>query len=237
MLWFLLTRLLRILTGDTRGVLKDREPHLLLISLILSWIGLMMYGFPEILLVYPYIILLHLLVSDSLKDMWASLVLPISIIVIVAGVFTPFKPLTTEWYNYLATVGLRIYGMASTGLIVYKSLGPVKFPGVFGRRIPLLHDVLLLFYRIAPQTVEDAMVSLISQKLIGNSVREILVSVTLTNIRRMDDMKISFYMKGANPNTPRTRLFKSKARAMDIILVLFSVIWLFAWMLQAFFNI
>ena len=226
MLWFMLTRLLSILYTNKTTRLSELNPQLLLVGLVVSWIGLSMLHYPAILIVYPYILVLHILHGRESVRIANTVSLPVAIIGLVAGILSPFKPLSSDWIIYFATVVLRVYGIASSTLIIYTALGPLKLPGIFAKTSPMLHDILSLFYRIAPQAVEDALVALSAQKLMNHKTSEVLVAVTLSNIRKSEEMKVAYYMKGARPRTTRTRLYDEKIIPLDMLLLALSLLWI-----------
>ncbi len=226
MLWFMLTRLLSILYTNKKTRLSELNPQLLLVGLVISWIGLSILHYPTILIVYPYVLVLHMLHGRESARIAGTVSLPVAIIGLVAGILSPFKPLSGDWIIYLASVVLRVYGIASSTLIIYTALGPLKLPGIFAKTSPMLHDILSLFYRIAPQAVEDALVALSAQRLMNRRTSEVLVAVTLSNIRKSEEMKVAYYMKGARPGIARTRLYDEKINALDMLLLALSLIWI-----------
>ena len=232
MLWFMLTRLLTILYTNKKTSLSELNPQLLLLGLLVSWIGLSILHYPAILITYPYVLVLHILYGRESVRIAGTVSLPVAFIGVVAGILSPFKPLSSDWTIYLGSVILRVYGIASSTLIIYMALGPMKLPGIFARASPMLHDILSLFYRIAPQAVEDALVALSAQRLMDRRTSEVLVAMTLSNIRKSEEMKVAYYMKGARPGTARTRLYDEKIGLLDILLLALSLLWLLVYVIH-----
>ncbi len=231
MLWYMLTRLLSILYTNKKTPLSELNPRLLLVGLLVSWIGLSILHYPAILITYPYVLVLHVLHGRESVRIAGTVSLPVAIIGLVAGILSPFKPLSSDWAIYLGSVILRVYGIASSTLIIYTALGPLKLPGIFARASPLLHDILSLFYRLAPQAVEDALVALSAQRLMDRSTSEVLVAVTLSNIRKSEEMKVAYYMKGARPGMARTRLYDENIGFLDLLLLALSLMWILVFIL------
>ncbi len=203
--WFL-SNAQAALTGELGGLRKAR-PEALVLSLAAYWVMIGVAGLHGLLLGLPYVLALFALRGSkgSGPIVWAVAVSTATVAALVALV-NPYRPLTGLWLYYLGTVTLRVFEYSLSGLLVLVGLGPhgaQRITARLGRRV---HDPLLIFYRSTPQLLSDTREALLAQGLLGKRAYEAVTGVTLESLRRIEYMRVSFYVRGGELLGRRTPL-------------------------------
>ena len=200
MLWGLLRSAEEVLDYDRpRGLLGRAGPAALSVTTLILWAGLSLAGLPRILAPMALVAVYHLLSGrERMLAAARSSLYPSVLVGVVAALLGPEEPLTRGWMLYVATVTLRVYGIASTALIFLGELGPEGAVCV-ARVHPFMHDVTMLLYRLAPLTVRDVLTGAWAQRLLGKGPKDALVGATLSAVRRAEMLEASLYARGARP--------------------------------------
>ncbi len=215
------------------GIVYRAHAGLKIIALIITWIIALAPGgiMPATLsLVYPLV--LHLLAGwrKALYAFQASIIASL-IIGFAALILTPYKPLTIPWAIRGGTLLLRVYSLASGTLLTFSTTPPSKLLSLLARKTPLLHDVLLLSYRLSPQVAGDMAEAYAVQRLLGKGLRDPLVGTVLSELYRARMIEISLYSRGIVPGKPRTPLETPGEKLPGVILVLLSGITLIVYII------
>lgn len=218
---------------ERRGSLYRAHGGLKIIALALSWVTLLSAGTPTLIgvaLTYPLI--LHLLAGvDRSKYAVIASLPPVAFIAAASLLVSPYKPLTNEWlYRSLVLTG-RVYGLATGTLLTFSTTTPIRLAGLLARRAPLLHDLVILLYRLAPQTASDLATAYVSQRLLGKGLRDPLIGAVLAEVRRGEYIEVSLYTRGMRPSTPRTPVGDAGEVLPGVILVVLSAVVLAATLL------
>jgi hypothetical protein len=208
----------------SRGLLARVKPELLFVSLVLVWFSLTIATLDTIVLSLSIVVLFHVM---SWRGRLPSVILvsmyPSILAFVTASLFSPYKPLSASWLEFSALVFMKVYGIASTTLISIAEAGPIGAVRVSGRIHPLLHDTVMLFYRVTPQIVEDALVAAGVQRLLGGGVRETLTAVTFSGVRRAEQLKYSLFSRGAGPGRRSVLSVSDESLGISVILLVLTV--------------
>ncbi|MCE4600496.1 MAG: energy-coupling factor transporter transmembrane protein EcfT [Desulfurococcales archaeon] len=191
-----------------RGLVYRAHAGLKLVGLAFSWASVLVaQGLPMHLASLSYPLLLHAL-AGRVKARYAfiSSAVPALLIGAAALVLSPYRPLTLEWLERSIVLTLRVYALASAGLLTFSTTPPTRLAGLVSRRFPLLHDTLILAYRLAPLATIDLARAYVSQRLLGKGVRDPLVGAVLEELYRARMIEVSLYTRGVEPGKPRSPL-------------------------------
>jgi len=193
-----LQRVVRVLAYEEgEGILYKAHVGVKLASLAVVWMLLLYYnditGIASMML---YIVFLHLAAPSWLsRHAMVTALMPTASILIAAAILSPYKPLTYAWLERILILTLRVYGLASATLLTFATTSPVRL-AILVRGMPLLHDLLTIFYRTSPQVIGDLAEALAAQRLLGKPVYHTLVPVVLTSLRRAEGITVSLQSRG-----------------------------------------
>ncbi|NOZ30836.1 MAG: hypothetical protein GXO68_02675 [Crenarchaeota archaeon] len=209
---------------EERGFIYQAHAGLKIVALALSWMALIYPNTPigiGIALTYP--LLLHILAGwRRSKYAVVAASIPVLFIGIAALLISPYRPLTSEWINRGLVLMGRVYGLATGTLLTFSTTTPLRLASLLARRVPLLHDIVILLYRLAPQTTSDLATAYVGQRLIGKGLRDPLVGAVLAQLKRGKFIELSLYTRGMPPSTPRTPIAEGGSFQYGMILVLAS---------------
>lgn len=191
---------------EEEGFIYNAHAGLKIPALLFSWTALILAGTPitiGVALLYPLI--LHVLAGwNRAKYAIVASMIPVAFAAIAVLLISPYKPLTLRWLNRGIVLTARVYGLSSATLLTFSTTTPIKLASLMASKAPLLHDIVLLLYRLAPQTASDLATAYVGQRLLGKGLRDPLIGAVLVQLKRGRFIELSLYTRGMTPNTPRT---------------------------------
>lgn len=201
-----------------------------LLALLVSWAAILEASTPAkmaVALVYP--LALHPLAGwRRAKYAFIASILPTAFVATAVFLISPYKPLTTPWLERGLVLTGRVYGLSSGTLLSFSTTTPVRLASLFARRAPLLHDITLLLYRLAPQAASDLATAYASQRLLGKGLRDPLTGSVLAQLKRGSMIEYSLYSRGMTPGSPRTPIDDGGRIQYGLLLLLASLAVAFA---------
>ncbi|MEB3846438.1 MAG: energy-coupling factor transporter transmembrane protein EcfT [Desulfurococcales archaeon] len=189
-----------------QGLAYEAHAGLKILALAVSWaLSLAPGGLPPALAGLLYPLILHALAGRS-KAVYAfqSSIIATAFIGVAALVLTPYRPFTWDWLERGLILTARVYALASVSLLTFSTTPPGSLLALTARRLPLVHDILLLSYRLAPQVAGDMATAYAVQGLLGKGLRDPLVGSVLAELYRARMIEVSLYARGVRPGEPRT---------------------------------
>ena len=220
----LIQRVEAALDYEPHGYWIERgHPGLKMASLIVLLAGLTIARSPgEALLGLAPAALLHLLAPGKARQALPASLIPSGMVLLVFLFITPYEPLTLEWLLHALSYALRVYGMASGGLIMISTTPPWGVLGVV-RRHPMVHDSLLVFYRQTPLTVQELGLALAAQGLLGKPAWKPLTSIVLQSLDRSRLLEAVLAHRSLGSRGPRSSLPASWDPAPGLFLLASSL--------------
>ncbi len=210
-----------------KGPLYKAHPAYKIAGLAAAWASILLASRPcEVLTASAYPLLLHVLAGRRARYAVAASSYPALVIAGAALLLSPHEPLTWEWAWRSLLLGSRVYLLSSATLISFMTSRPTSIASLLARRAPMLHDTVLLSYRLTPQTVQDLATALEAQSLIGKGAREALTGTVLNVLARARMAEASFYSRGAQPGKPRTPVEEPRGTLEGLALLTASLAFL-----------
>ncbi len=151
------------------------------------------------------VVILHLLAPGKARQALVASLIPSIPVLLVFMIITPYRPLTLAWLSHASAYALRVYGMASGGLLVLSTTPPWGVLSVV-RRHPIIHDSLLVFYRQTPLTVQELGMALAAQSLLGKPAWKPLTAIVLQSLDRSRLLEAVLAHRSMGQRGPRTGL-------------------------------
>ncbi len=198
MIYGLLQRVFRLLAYREENTTLYRAHALLKIAaLVVAWATLLHADTPRGVmagLLYP--LTLHLASPRWLsKHAMVAAMLPTLFIGVAGAILSPYPPLSPEWGSRLVVLAARTYGLASVTLITFATTSPPRLAGLL-YRFPFAHDLVTLFYRVAPLTLGDLAEAMAAQRMLGKPVHHTLIPLVLSSLRRAEGVAVSLQARG-----------------------------------------
>lgn len=206
MIYGLMQRVVRLLAyRDEGSLLYGAHAGLKIAALALAWAALLAAEDPRgIAAALAYPLLLHILAPRWLaRHAVAAAMIPTIFIAVAAVILSPYAPLSPEWGARVVILAARTYGLASATLLTFSTTSPARLASLL-HRVPAIHDLVMLFYRVTPQTVSDLAEALAAQRLLGKKPHHTLPPLVLSSIRRAEGIAVSLQARGysARGRTP-----------------------------------
>ncbi len=224
MLWRMLKQFSQSFRYEEKlGYLSRADPSLLVMSVLVNWVAIGFVPYRKLLYPLMFPIILAILAGRRIVRIAIIPIFPVLILALVAAVFSPFKPLSVGWIEFVLVVFIKAYAYALTAITLLEALGPLGALQVAKRIHPLLHDTVLLFYRTSPLIVSDSLQAVGAQRLLGKGVRDILIGITLSTVRRAESLHANLYLRGAR-KAPRNPPSMGTSLALGLSLLIASLI-------------
>jgi len=140
-----------------------------------------------------------------------------------ALILTPYPFFTVEWAWRAAALAMRVFGLAVVTTATFSTTHPLMLASSLSR-VPILYDFAIVYYRLAPMTVQDLEWALAVQGLHGGGVREALTAATLVAYERGRQLEVSLAAKGMDAGGRRTPIAGPGDPAVGLTLL--AVSWL-----------
>ena len=225
LLWLLEKIRVAFTYSKDETLLTKAHVGLKFISLVLFFIAVsLVNSLNEVFVLTTYLALL-VLMSQRLKLFYEStlaVAIPIGLLGFFTWIFSPYGLFTYETFNYVLTLILRMYVLATSFLTVFSTTNPTQLVDFLEKHgVPFtLTQSLILTWRLIPLVLKDIIESIMSVRLRRFSITKALIPVTAVAIERANRVSETLYIKGLGFRTKRTHTSKPGSVFYGVILVL-----------------
>jgi len=229
LLWLLEKIRIAFTYSKDETLLAKAHVGLKFISLALFFIAVsLVNNLNEVFILATYLALI-VLMSQRPKLFYEStfaVAVPIGLLGFFTWIFSPHGLFTYETFNYVLTLVLRMYVLATSFLIVFSTTNPTQLADFLEKHgVPFtLTQSLILTWRLIPLVLKDIIESIMSIRFRRFSITKTLTPVTVVAIERANRVSETLYIKGLGFRAKRTHTTKPGSMVYGVILVLAAIL-------------
>jgi energy-coupling factor transporter transmembrane protein EcfT len=134
--------------------------------------------------------------------------IPAIIVFAVVSIVSPYSLISLKWLVPAFIIGYKVYVMSVSAMSFMTTTNPVEVSRLFSR-FPRVHDYNIILSRLIPLVLKDLGLIIGVQRSLGRPVHKVLFPLTLSMLKRGDELAESLYMRGYGLKSRRTIIRES----------------------------
>ncbi len=195
---------------EERGVAWKIDYKAKLLILVSSWASVLYFRSIESMTISTLPAIFYLIATGRKLAPYIAVLssIPALIVFAVVSVVSPYSLTSLNWLPPALVVGYRVYVMSVSAMSFMTTTNPVEVSRLFSR-FPRIHDYNIILSRLIPLVLKDLGLIIGVQRSLGRPVYKVLFPLTLSMLKRGDDLAESLYMRGYGLKSRRTVIRES----------------------------
>ena len=190
---------------EEHGIAWKVDYRAKLVILVSSWASILYFKSIEPMLLSTFPAMLYLIATGrKLAPYIATLSsVPALIVFAVVSIVSTHSLTSLGWLMPALVLGYRVYVMSVSTMSFMTTTNPVEVSRLFSR-FPRMHDYNIILSRLIPLVLKDLGLIVGVQRSLGRPVYKVLFPLTLSMLKRGDELAESLYMRGYGLKSRRT---------------------------------
>ncbi|MCE4614636.1 MAG: energy-coupling factor transporter transmembrane protein EcfT [Desulfurococcales archaeon] len=206
---------------DSRGLAWRIDYRVKILMVISAWLSVFYFKsvYTIILSTLPVFIYLALTSKSLAKYILVLSSIPAIIIFFIVVIISPYPITSLTGIVRGFLLGYKVYIMSVSSMAFMTTTNPVTVSSMF-RKLPRIHDYNVILARLIPLTLRDLGQVIGIQRSLGRPVYKVLFPLTLSMLRRGDELAESLYMRGYGLKSKRGVIRRSTSLNIETIVQL-----------------
>ncbi|MCE4606599.1 MAG: energy-coupling factor transporter transmembrane protein EcfT [Desulfurococcales archaeon] len=182
---------------DARGIAWRIDYRVKIFMVVSAWISVLYFKtlLTMVLSTVPVFIYISMTNRRLAKYVLSLSSIPAVIVFLVVVIVSPYPFASITGIIQGFRIGYKVYVMSASSMAFMTTTNPVTVSGMF-RRFPRVHDYNIILARLVPLTLKDLSQVIGIQRSLGRPMHRVLFPVTVSTLRRGDELAESLYMRG-----------------------------------------